>query len=114
MSMILHPDRGSSCHFLLALMFLFPLTQAVSAAVEPGTSLSEEQKAEHVLNRLGYGPRPGDIERVRKHGVQAYIEQQLNPGKINDSALAGRQSAFASRGPGYIEQLEPGEDQPAH
>ena len=96
MSMILHPDRGSSCHFLLPLMFLFPLTQAVSAAVEPGTSLSEEQKAEHVLNRLGYGPRPGDIERVRKLGVQAYIEQQLNPGKINDSALEERLEPLAT------------------
>ena len=54
------------------------------------TPLSEEQKAEHVLNRLGYGPRPGDIERIRKLGVQAYIDQQLNPEKINDSALGER------------------------
>ncbi|BBB67403.1 hypothetical protein UNDYM_3150 [Undibacterium sp. YM2] len=40
---------------------------------------STEAEALHVLNRLAYGPRPGDIERVKKMGVDAYIEQQLNP-----------------------------------
>ena len=41
--------------------------------------LAGEPAAIHVLNRLAYGPRPGDIERVRQSGVQAYIEEQLNP-----------------------------------
>jgi hypothetical protein len=33
----------------------------------------------HVLNRLGFGPAPGDVERVQRMGVGAYVEQQLNP-----------------------------------
>ena len=33
----------------------------------------------HVLNRLAFGPRPGDIERVTQMGVQRYIDGQLNP-----------------------------------
>jgi uncharacterized protein (DUF1800 family) len=41
--------------------------------------LASEQAAVHVLNRLAYGPRPGDIDRVRQMGVQAYMEEQLNP-----------------------------------
>jgi len=41
--------------------------------------LAGEPAAVHVLNRLAYGPRPGDIDRVRQIGVQAYIEEQLNP-----------------------------------
>jgi uncharacterized protein (DUF1800 family) len=41
--------------------------------------LASEQAAVHVLNRLAYGPRAGDIERVRQMGVQAYIDEQLNP-----------------------------------
>ena len=57
---------------------------------KPVKPMSESQKAEHVLNRLGYGPSPGEIERVRKLGVQRYIEQQLNPEKIDDSALEAR------------------------
>ena len=40
--------------------------------------LSEEQRIVHVLNRLGFGVRPGDVERVRKIGLEAYIEQQLD------------------------------------
>lgn len=31
------------------------------------------------LNRMAYGPRPGDVERVREMGLTAYIDEQLNP-----------------------------------
>lgn len=52
----------------------------------------------HVLNRLGYGPRPGDIERVRQIGVTAYIDQQLHPETIVDPMLAQRLAAFPTIG----------------
>jgi uncharacterized protein (DUF1800 family) len=48
----------------------------------------------HVLNRLGYGPRPGDIERVTQLGIDEYIAQQLSPERIADPALAQRLAAF--------------------
>jgi uncharacterized protein (DUF1800 family) len=48
----------------------------------------------HVLNRLGFGPAPGDIERVRELGLGAYIEQQLNPDRIPDAALTERLASF--------------------
>lgn len=47
--------------------------------------LSDEQRILHVLNRLGFGARPGDLERVKTIGIERYIEQQLNPGKISDA-----------------------------
>ncbi|CAG0958778.1 hypothetical protein ANRL3_00735 [Anaerolineae bacterium] len=47
-----------------------------------------------VLNRIAFGPRPGDFERVKQIGVDAYIEEQLAPEKIDDSALDQRLSAF--------------------
>ncbi|HXF42831.1 MAG TPA: DUF1800 family protein, partial [Pyrinomonadaceae bacterium] len=53
-------------------------------------ALSERQKILHVLNRLGYGPRPGDVERVQRMGISAYIEQQLNPEKIDDSVAEAK------------------------
>src|SRR5712691_6490715 len=56
----------------------------------PITDLSEEEAVLHTLNRLGYGPRPGDIERVRKMGLQNWIDLQLHPERIDDSALAAR------------------------
>lgn len=59
-----------------------------------GKQISEEQKILHVLNRLGFGPRPGDVERVKKMGLKAYIDQQLHPEKIADEAVENKTSAF--------------------
>jgi len=38
--------------------------------------------AVHVVNRLSFGPYPGEIERVRSMGWQAYVEEQLAPEKM--------------------------------
>src|SRR5687768_15977576 len=48
----------------------------------------------HVLNRLGFGPRPGDVDRVREMGLDAYIDQQLRPAAATDAALAARLAAL--------------------
>ena len=50
--------------------------------------LTEDQRAIHVLNRLGFGPRPGDIDRVLEMGIETYIEQQLHPEDIESPRLA--------------------------
>ena len=47
--------------------------------------LTEEQRIVHVLNRLGFGARPGDVERVKAMGLENYINQQLSPEKITDT-----------------------------
>ncbi len=57
-----------------------------TATTKSSAKLSEEQRILHVLNRLGFGARPGDVERVKAMGVDKYIEQQLNADKIDDSA----------------------------
>jgi uncharacterized protein (DUF1800 family) len=48
----------------------------------------------HVLNRITFGPRPGDAERVSKMGLDAYVDEQLHPERIDDSALDARLAAF--------------------
>ena len=40
---------------------------------------SSEAEAVHVLQRLAYGPAPGDVARVMASGVDAYIDAQLHP-----------------------------------
>ncbi len=40
----------------------------------------------HALNRLTYGARPGDVERVRAIGLSAWIDRQLRPRTIDDAA----------------------------
>src|SRR6266850_4158153 len=56
----------------------------------PIGELSPDEAILHALNRLGYGPRPGDVERVRQMGLAKWIEEQLNPGAIDDKALEAR------------------------
>src|SRR3989441_13323593 len=59
-------------------------------AIAKAVKLSEDQRILHVLNRLGFVARPGDVERVKAMGVDKYIEQQLSPDKIDDSASEAR------------------------
>ncbi len=49
-----------------------------------------ERRAEHALNRLAFGPRPGDVAQVTAMGVDKWIDLQLHPEKINDDALESR------------------------
>ncbi len=53
-------------------------------AAQPRELLPDEQ-IEQVLNRLAFGPRPGDAEQVRAVGVDRWINQQLHPQQIADA-----------------------------
>ncbi|MCV4796777.1 DUF1800 family protein, partial [Escherichia coli] len=64
--------------------FVLPLF-AIPAKPLPADKLTEDQKILHVLNRLGYGSRPGDFEKIKAIGIRKYIEQQLSPETIDDS-----------------------------
>lgn len=43
---------------------------------------SSRVEALHVLNRIGYGPVPGDIDRVQRIGIDRYIDEQLHPERL--------------------------------
>jgi uncharacterized protein (DUF1800 family) len=60
----------------------------------PITELTEDQAILHALNRLGYGPRPGDVERIRQSGLEKWIDQQLHPESIDDAALDERLAKY--------------------
>jgi uncharacterized protein (DUF1800 family) len=62
----------------------------------PITQLSEDEAVQHALNRLAYGPRPGDVERVKQLGLAKWIEQQLNPKSIDDRAVEARLHGYAT------------------
>ncbi len=69
-------------------------TDATSAPAWAGRlpihELSQDEAILHALNRLGFGPRPGDVERIRAMGLEKWVQLQLHPEKIDDSALAQR------------------------
>ena len=56
--------------------------------------MDERKRALHALNRLTFGSRPGDVERVMAMGVDKWIDQQLHPEKIDDHALEARLTPF--------------------
>jgi uncharacterized protein (DUF1800 family) len=66
---------------------------AVIAGAVPGAAgrfdqkLSKDKQVLHVLNRLAFGPRPGDFERVRSLGAEKWIRQQLQPQLIAENPL---------------------------
>ena len=56
----------------------------------PITELTVDEAILHAMNRLAYGPRPGDVERVRQMGLAKWIDQQLTPNSIDDKAVNAR------------------------
>jgi uncharacterized protein (DUF1800 family) len=56
----------------------------------PITELTADEAILHAMNRLAYGPRPGDVERARQMGLSKWIDQQLAPNSIDDHALNAR------------------------
>ncbi|MFZ0684857.1 MAG: DUF1800 family protein [Terriglobales bacterium] len=56
--------------------------------------LTEQQRALHALNRLTFGPHPGDLQKVVDTGVDDWIEQQLHPDEISDKVLDGKLNPF--------------------
>ncbi len=49
--------------------------------------LAADQQVIHALNRLTFGPKPGDVARVRQIGLDKWVELQLNPERIADSTI---------------------------
>ncbi|WP_409265769.1 DUF1800 family protein [Massilia sp. BHUDP2] len=60
------------------LILLFCLLVGGVAHAQPAAPL-DDGLAQHLLNRLGYGPAPGEVARVRALGVQAWVDGQLVP-----------------------------------
>ncbi|NDJ36792.1 MAG: DUF1800 domain-containing protein [Chloroflexi bacterium] len=46
----------------------------------------------HLLNRITWGARPQDVARARSIGLEAVLDEQLNPHTIDDSALESQLS----------------------
>ena len=77
--------------FLLSITLMISLLAPTFAQKSKKPSaLNEDQRILHVLNRLGFGARPGDVERVKAMGLDNYINQQLNPDKISDAVAENK------------------------
>jgi uncharacterized protein (DUF1800 family) len=81
------PYVGTLCLILAGLTVL-----AAGRKKQEPPAAGDRQRVLHALNRFTFGPRPGDVDRVSQQGVDQWFEQQLQPEKINDTALEGRLS----------------------
>lgn len=90
--------------FALVLTLLAPLL--LLGRKHPAPAADERQRALQALNRLTFGARPGDVERVMAVGVDKWIDLQLHPEKINNDALAARLDPLRTLRMGTREMVE--------
>src|SRR5438093_7807815 len=83
-------------HLLLTVAFFVIAAIIPSVAAPP--SAATDRAIVHLLNRTAYGPRPGDVEKVRAIGIERYIDQQLHPERIPDTAMSARLSGLTTIG----------------
>src|SRR5256886_15749696 len=100
---------------LLAFVLCFQSTSAfISIAAQRASKksplMTSDQRVAHVLSRLTFGARPGDFERVKAMGVEAFINQQLDPDSIDNRVVIAKLKRLPTLGmatPVIIEQYTP-------
>jgi len=100
----LDAGRAATVAALCVLMVVSPAMAAVPATTPSNnvvlpanvqqTPLTHQQKTLHALNRLTFGPRPGDEQAVNKMGLEAWFQRQLHPESLDDSAFEARLDQF--------------------
>jgi len=71
----------------------------------PIRELNEEEAILHALNRLGFGPRPGQVEEIEKTGLENWIQAQLHPENIADPVVDARLAQLPTIGLSAAELL---------
>ena len=84
-----------------AWLFVVVFAGAIGHAGPPAASMgsagparADDRTIVHALNRIGFGPVPGDVDRIRRTGLAQYLDAQLEPQNISDSGVAARLATF--------------------
>jgi uncharacterized protein (DUF1800 family) len=78
----------------VSLLCAAPRLLAKKKEKDAAPAANEQKRAVHALNRLAFGPRPGDVQQVMAMGVDRWVDLQLHPEKISDTALDSRLAPF--------------------
>jgi len=76
------------------------------------SGVDQQKRALHALNRLSFGPRPGDVQQVMAMGVEQWIDLQLHPEKIPNAAMESRLAPFRTLRMSSREMVENFPDNP--
>src|SRR5690349_23504875 len=68
-------------------VFLVSGAAAAKKAAEFSRKLSDGDKVQQALNRLTFGPRPGDTQEVAKTGLKKWIDGQLHPERLRENPV---------------------------
>jgi uncharacterized protein (DUF1800 family) len=71
-----------------------PQTIELHEHTTAGAVLPRDERYLLILDRFTYGPRPGDLARMRALGLNGWFQQQLNPQRIDDSALDAKLASY--------------------
>ena len=97
---------------LYTAVFLLPGLAWAQRATAQQDQNADRARAIHLLHRATYGPRPENIEAVLTVGIADWLDRQLHPERIDDSALeprlAGAPVASMSL-PELLRQYPPGQ-----
>src|SRR5258708_2359951 len=88
MSMVAQPLSANDVH---------PISSNVPSLADQNKwqePLAPEEAIGHLLNRITFGARPSDIERVHKMGLNTFLDEQLHPETIDDRAVEIRVAAL--------------------
>ena len=96
----------------LTLVCAVPQLIAKKKEVSADPAANEQRRAVHALNRLTFGARPGDVQQVMAIGVDRWIDSQLHPEKISDSAVEARLAPFRTLRMSSRQLVEEFPDQP--
>jgi hypothetical protein len=64
----------------------------------PITELNEQEAILHALNRLGFGPHPGEVEQIQNTGLETWIQAQLHPETTADPIVDARLAEYPALG----------------
>ena len=84
--------------------------QLIQRAAKKTATMTADQRIAHVLSRLTFGARPGDFEKVKATGVDAFIAQQLDPDSLDAGTVIARLKRLPTLGmatPVILEQYTP-------
>ncbi|MCC7416595.1 MAG: DUF1800 domain-containing protein [Acidobacteria bacterium] len=78
----------------LAAIAIVSAARSLAGSGESPAREPDRQAIVHFLSRTTYGPRPVDVARVQRIGLARYIDEQLHPERIDDTAIEGRLAGF--------------------